>query len=165
MLLGEKLPRPPKDVPQLPADETATDGLTVRELVAKHTSEARCASCHQEIDPFGFALEGFDAIGRRRDTDLAGRPIDTRTKLPDGNEIDGLPGLRDYLLKMRGDAVLRQFCRKLLGYAHRPGAAALRRAAARRNAAAAREERLPFLRRRRDDRAESSVPGDPGERF
>ena len=117
VLLGERLPRPPKDVPVLPADETATDGLTIRQLVAKHTSDERCASCHQRIDPFGFALERFDAIGRHRDRDLAGRPIDTVATLPDGTEIDGLEGLRHYLLETRREAFLRQFCRKLLGYA------------------------------------------------
>jgi len=117
VLLGEKLPRPPPEVPQLPADEIATDGLTVRQLVTRHTSDPQCASCHQRIDPFGFALEGFDAIGRRRDADLAGRPIDTRTRLPDGSEIEGLEGLREYLLDKRRDAILYQFCRKLLGYA------------------------------------------------
>ena len=117
VLLGERLPRPPQDVPQLPADETSTDGLTVRQLVEKHTSEPLCSSCHQRIDPFGFALEGFDAIGRRRDNDLAGRPVDTHTKLPDGSEIRGLTGLRDYLLEKRRQDILRQFCRKLLGYA------------------------------------------------
>jgi len=117
VLLGEKLPRPPKEVPQLPADETATDGLTMRELVTRHTSDPMCASCHRKIDPFGYALEGFDAIGRRRTHDLAGRPVDTRTTLPDGREIDGIDGLRQYLLKTRFDAFLRQFSRKLLGYA------------------------------------------------
>src|SRR5258708_38471630 len=67
VLLGEKLPRPPKDVPRLPEDETATKGLTVRQLVEKHSSDAKCAVCHRRIDPYGFALEGFDAIGRRRE--------------------------------------------------------------------------------------------------
>ena len=117
VLLGERLPRPPKNVPQLPEDETATEGFTVRQLVARHTSDAKCASCHRKIDPFGFSLEGFDAIGRRRNSDLAGRTIDTNTRLPDGREIDGLSGLRDYLVQTRRDAVVRQFCRKLLGYA------------------------------------------------
>ena len=116
VLLGEKLPKPPKGVPQLPEDETATEGKTVRELVELHSIDEKCINCHQRIDPFGFALEGFDAIGRRRDKDLGNRPIDTKTKLPDGTAIDGLTGLRDYLLKTRRDAVLRQFCRKLLGY-------------------------------------------------
>lgn len=117
VLLGEKLPRPPKDVPQLPPDEISTDGLTVRELVARHSSDPQCSGCHLKIDPFGFALEGYDAIGRRRQHDLGGRVIDTRTTLPDGTEIDGLSGLRDYLVRKRRDAIFGQFYRKLLGYA------------------------------------------------
>src|SRR5439155_1892315 len=117
VLLGERLPRPPKDVPRLPEDETATDGLTVRQLVEKHTRDARCAVCHQRIDPFGFALERFDAIGRRRDQDLAGRAIDARVKALDGAQFEGIDGLRNYLLNQRREAFLRQFCRKLLGYA------------------------------------------------
>ncbi|HEX5103790.1 MAG TPA: DUF1592 domain-containing protein, partial [Pirellulaceae bacterium] len=56
VLLGEKLPKPPKDVPLLP-DEAATGELSVRELVQRHTSDERCANCHARIDPFGFALE------------------------------------------------------------------------------------------------------------
>src|SRR6185369_14314785 len=79
-LLGERLPRPPKDVPRLPEDETATEGLTVRQLVEKHTTDPKCAVCHQRIDAFGFSLEGFDAIGRRRDKDLGDRPIDVHAK-------------------------------------------------------------------------------------
>ena len=68
-------------MPQLPDDETATEGLTVRQLVEKHTQRRDAAPmCHVRIDPFGFALEGFDAIGRRRDKDLGDRPIDTPTR-------------------------------------------------------------------------------------
>jgi hypothetical protein len=117
VLLGERLPRPPKGVPLLPEDEAATEGLTVRQLVERHSSDAKCAVCHRRIDPLGFSLEGFDAIGRRRDKDLGGRPIDTRVKAMDGAQFDGLDGLRMYLLTARGEAFLRQFCRKLLGYA------------------------------------------------
>ena len=114
-LLGDKLPRPPKDVPQLPEDE-ATETLTVRQLTEKHTEDPRCYGCHQRIDAFGFALESFDAIGRRREKDLGGRPIDTKAKTMDGSEFDGVDGLRNYLLTKRRDAFLRQFCKKLLGY-------------------------------------------------
>lgn len=117
VLLGEKLPKPPKDVPQLPDDEAATEGLTVRQLVEKHTSDERCSKCHVRIDPLGFALEGFDAIGRRRAKDLADRPIDTQARLQDGTQFADLDGLRNYLLTTRRDAVVRQFCKKLLGYA------------------------------------------------
>lgn len=116
VLLGDKLPRPPKDVPRLPEDEAA-EQLTVRQLTEKHSSDPRCASCHVRIDPFGYALEGFDAIGRRREHDLGNRTIDTRTKIMDGTEIDGLEGLRQYLLGKRREAFVNQFCRKLLGYA------------------------------------------------
>jgi hypothetical protein len=104
-------------VPRLPEDEKDTDGLTVRQLVERHSVDPKCIVCHQRIDAFGFSLEAYDAIGRRRDKDLADRPIETRVKTMDGAEFDGVDGLRKYLLTVRGDAFLRQFCRKLLGYA------------------------------------------------
>lgn len=115
VLLGEKLPRPPKNVPQL-ADAVPV-GLSERQLIERHSSDASCAKCHARIDPFGFALENFDAIGRYREKNTAGVAIDSRTTLPDGTRIKGLPGLRDYLLGKRRDELLRQFCRKLLGFA------------------------------------------------
>lgn len=108
VVLGEKLPVPPKGVPILP--EQPPEGLTERQLVEKHSTDANCAGCHRRIDPFGFALEGFDAIGRAR-------KADTRVILPDGSRVDGLEGLRTYLLEKRSDEFLRQFCRKLVGYA------------------------------------------------
>lgn len=117
VLLGERLPRPPKGVPPLPDDEAAIKDLTVRQLVEKHTTDVKCAVCHRRIDPFGFALEQYDAIGRWREKDLGGRPIDTRTRTPDGRAIAGAAGLERYLLEDRRDAFIRQFCRKLLGYA------------------------------------------------
>jgi len=115
VLLGDKLPRPPKGVPVLP--ESPPQGLTERQLTEKHGSDPACTRCHQRIDPFGFALEGFDAIGRARAKDAAGLDIDTRTVLPGGVAVDGLDGLREYLLTRRQDDFLRQFSRKLLGYA------------------------------------------------
>jgi len=117
VLLGERLPKPPPGVPPLPDDEAATEGLTVRQLVEKHVSDPGCAVCHRRIDPYGFSLEAFDAIGRLRDKDLGDRPIYTRVTAMDGAEFEGLGGLRNYLLTKRRDAFLRQFCRKLLGYA------------------------------------------------
>ncbi|HEU4753754.1 MAG TPA: DUF1592 domain-containing protein, partial [Armatimonadota bacterium] len=61
VLLGERVPRPPKNIPILPDDESATDQLTVRQMVARHTSDPKCSGCHARIDPFGFSLEAFDA--------------------------------------------------------------------------------------------------------
>jgi mono/diheme cytochrome c family protein len=117
VLLGEKIPRPPANVPRLPEEETGGENLTVRQLVEKHARVTQCAVCHVRIDPFGFALEKYDAIGRLRDRDRGGRPLDTRAQLRDGTRFEGLEGLRTYLLTQRKDDFLRQFCRKLLGYA------------------------------------------------
>jgi hypothetical protein len=89
----------------------------MRQLVEKHTRVASCAACHQRIDPFGFAFERFDPIGRRRDKDLGGLPVDTHVTLRDGTKFTGLGGLRNYLLTKKRDVVLRLFCRRLLGYA------------------------------------------------
>jgi hypothetical protein len=91
--------------------------LTIRQLVEKHARVAECAVCHQRIDPFGFALEKYDAIGRLRDKDLGGLAVDAKVKLRDGTEFEGIDGLRNYLLTKKRDVVLRLFCRRLLGYA------------------------------------------------
>ena len=109
-LLGERLPRPPANVPQLP--EAVPEGLSARQLIEQHSSVPECAKCHVRIDPFGFALEQYDAIGRLRP-----EAADTTTVLDNGQQIDGIAGLREYLLHVRRDDVVRQFCRKLLGYA------------------------------------------------
>ena len=114
-LLGEKLPRPPKGVPVLP-EEVPAD-LTERKLTELHSSDPACMKCHQRIDAFGFALEHFDTIGRFRAEDKSGHAIDTEIVLPDGTPVNGLDGLRNYLLNTRRDAFLRTFCRRLLGYA------------------------------------------------
>jgi len=116
-LLGEKLPRPPVGVPQLPEGEAGNDGLTMRQLVEKHVNAPECATCHQRIDPFGFSLEKYDPIGRLRENDLGGLPVDARSRLREGTEFEGIDGLRDYLLTRKKGVVTRLFCRKLLGYA------------------------------------------------
>jgi hypothetical protein len=116
VLLGERLPRPPKGVPVLPDDETATAGLTVRQLVERHAIDEKCSICHRKIDPMGFSLEKYDAIGRLREKDLGDRPIDVKVKTIDGAEFTGIEGLQNYLLTKRRDAFVRQFCKKLLGY-------------------------------------------------
>ena len=100
-----------------PLPETVPAGLTERQLIERHTTDPACAKCHARIDPYGFALEGFDAIGRTRQAAPGSPPLDTRAKLLDGTEVDGLDGLRSYLATTRRDAFVRQFCRKLLGYA------------------------------------------------
>jgi RNAse (barnase) inhibitor barstar len=109
-LLGERLPRPPAGVPQIP--DAAPEGLTARQLIEKHSSDAGCAKCHRKIDPFGFALEQFDTDGSLR-TEL----VDTKTVAQDGSKLEGIEGLREYVLNHRRKDFVNQFCRKLLGYA------------------------------------------------
>lgn len=111
VLIGEKLPKPPKNVPLLP--ETVPGGLTERQLIEQHSADPACAKCHARIDPFGFSLENFDGIGRWR----SGPEINAITELADGTELAGYEGLKSYLTKERRKDFVRQFCKKSLGYA------------------------------------------------
>lgn len=115
VLLGEPLPKPPKNVPQLP--DSVPENLSERQLTELHVSAPGCSNCHRRIDPFGFAMESFDAIGRYRTADRSGHSIDTKTNLPDGTAVSGHRELRDYLVHKRSNEFLMQFHRKLLGYA------------------------------------------------
>lgn len=115
-LLGQHFPPPPADVPELPKSES-TATKTIRELLATHVSGSQCARCHQHFDSLGIAMEGFDAIGRWRIADSAGRKVDDRAELPNGENAQGIPGLIDYVESQRRDDFVRTLCRKFLGYA------------------------------------------------
>ena len=115
-LLGEKLPRPPANVPAIPDEEGGADKRTTRQQTEKHVSDRSCAACHVRIDPFGFAFENFDAIGRFRVKEVSGLPVDTKAKLRDGTEFEGIDGLRTHLLTKKKDVIVRLFCQRLLGY-------------------------------------------------
>ncbi len=116
-LLGEHIPPPPPDVAVLPAKETDTDGQTIRQLLAAHTEDLKCARCHVRFDPIGLAMEGFDSIGRSRAKDLAGRAIDNVVQLPSGEQAQGVSEFSEYLAKHRRADFVRTLNRKLLGYA------------------------------------------------
>jgi hypothetical protein len=116
-LLGEHIPPPPANVAVLPAKETDTKGKSIRELLALHTENAACARCHQRFDPVGLSMEGFDAIGKSRTKDLAGRPIDNLVRLPTGGESRGIPEFSKYLVAERKQEFTHTLCRKFLGFA------------------------------------------------
>ncbi len=116
-LLGEHIPAPPANVPVLPAKETDTKGKSIRDLLALHTADATCARCHQRFDPVGLSMEGFDAIGKSRTKDLAGRPVDNLVRLPSGKAAHGIPEFSNYLATERKDDFTRTLCRKFLGFA------------------------------------------------
>jgi hypothetical protein len=113
-VLGMPTPPAPADVPPFP--EHSDKPMTVREKLESHRADKACASCHDKIDPLGFALEGFDALGRFRDKDENGLAIDDTGSLKDGTTMEGIAGLRDYLA--RHDREFNQvLARKLIGYA------------------------------------------------
>ena len=116
-VLGEHIPAPPPEVPELPKDEAKTGDLTLPQLLARHRAHPNCAGCHQRFDSIGLVFEGYGPIGERRDRDLGGRPVDPRATFPDGGEGTGLDGLRYYLSERRQDEFIENLCRKLLAYA------------------------------------------------
>ncbi|GDY14328.1 hypothetical protein LBMAG53_32060 [Planctomycetota bacterium] len=117
-VLGTPTPPPPNDVPLLPEDEKNPEGLSVGQMLAKHRENQTCAACHARIDPLGIALEQFDPIGRWRDKDGNGKPIDSTSRLEDGTVIAGASGLHAYLKgEIPAKRFARRFARKLLGFA------------------------------------------------
>ncbi len=116
-MLGEHIPAPPPNVPELPNDEAKLGELTLRETLARHREDKNCASCHQRFDSIGLSFEGYGPIGERRTKDLGGCPVDTSAVFPGGGEGNGLTGLRSYLRDRRQDEFLDNLCRKLLAYA------------------------------------------------
>jgi len=116
-LLGESIPAPPPNVPELPSDETKLGDLTLRQTLARHRADKACAGCHERFDSVGLAYEGFGPIGETRKLDFGGRPVDTKATFPGGGEGSGLSGLRDYLDAHRKDDFIDNLSRKLLAYA------------------------------------------------
>lgn len=116
-LLGERIPPPPPDVPELPADEQALGERTLAEMLAKHREHKNCAACHDRFDAVGLAFENYGPVGEWRTLDLGGREIDARAEFPGGMQGEGLEGLLSYLNHHRQDEFVDNLCRKLLSYA------------------------------------------------
>jgi hypothetical protein len=115
-LLGAEVPPPPPGVEaDLSGARSPAEAKTVRQRMEAHRTNAVCAACHQLIDPFGFALEPFDLVGRWRSSD-GGEPIDATATLVDGTAVDGPASLRRALLN-RSDAFVTAFTERLMTYA------------------------------------------------
>ncbi len=113
-ILGGKVPPPPPGVPAL--EESVVEKVTtLRERLELHRENAECASCHNRMDPLGFGLENYDALGRWRDSDND-IPIDSSGKLPSGEEFNGPEELKQLVMR-RSSEFEHHFVRKLLGYA------------------------------------------------
>lgn len=113
-LLGMTPPPPPPDIPNLEENRVLAS-LPVRERLAAHRANPACASCHDLIDPVGFALDQFDAVGRWRELE-EGRPVDASGGLPDGSEFSGVAGLEEGILR-RPEVFVSCLTEKLMVYA------------------------------------------------
>jgi hypothetical protein len=113
-LLGTPPPPQPPNVPAL-EDNTVSASLPIRERLAAHRANAACASCHKLMDPVGFSLENFDAVGRWRTTE-EGKPVDCSGGMPDGSTFNGVGGLEAALVA-RPEVFVNTLAEKLLTYA------------------------------------------------
>ncbi|MBC8354435.1 MAG: DUF1592 domain-containing protein [Planctomycetes bacterium] len=113
-ILGAPPPPPPPNVPAL-RERTTSSNVTVRERLAEHRENPACASCHDLMDPIGFALENFDAVGRWRQFDQ-GSPIDSSGALPDGKQLSGLDDLEAGIME-RPEMFVSTLAEKLLIFA------------------------------------------------
>ena len=115
-LLGTPTPPPPADAGTLPADDHSFEGQTLRQRLTQHKRNAQCAACHLRIDPLGFPLESYDAVGRLRTTYTDGKPVDVTGEFRDKRTIVGANELLTYLAG-KDTAVMTTLSRKMLGYA------------------------------------------------
>lgn len=116
-VLGDHVPSPPPEVPALETqDEKTVANLTLRERTELHRRDPVCANCHKILDPIGFGLENFDAIGRWRDRDENGEAIDASGEFPDGKSFRS-PGELKTMIAGRLDEVSRNLVERLLAYA------------------------------------------------
>jgi hypothetical protein len=114
-MLGAPPPPPPADIPALKEAGAEGQPRSLRERMELHRRNPACASCHQRMDPLGFALENFDALGKWR-TVSDGAAIDASASVPDGTRFEGLAGLRALMVSHKEDFV-RTLSGKLLAYA------------------------------------------------
>jgi cytochrome c553 len=115
-LLGTPVPSPPPDVPPLDKAGKPDKGQTMRQMLSRHRADPACAACHDLMDPIGYGLENFDWMGRWRDTETNGEPLDASGQLPSGEKFDGAVQLRQVLLAHK-EEFLRHLTSKVLGYA------------------------------------------------
>ena len=115
-VLGEVIPPPPPNVPELPHDEGKMD-LPLRDMLAKHRENPACAACHARFDSFGLAFEGYGPVGEKREKDLGGRPVQTAAEFRGGVQASGLEGVRNFILEHRQKDFTENFSRKLLAFA------------------------------------------------
>jgi len=115
-MLGERIPEAPADVPEIDANIDRQKTTTLRKELEQHRLDPSCARCHDKIDPIGFGLENFDALGRFRTKEASGNPIDSSGQM-EGEEFVGASELKKWILKNRKEEFVRTISEKMLAFA------------------------------------------------
>ena len=115
-LLNDPPPPPPPAVPEIDLADPEIAKLTLKERIEDHRNQAACMSCHAKIDPWGIAFENFDAVGRWR-TKIRDKPVDATSDLFNGQKLDGMDGLKRFLLEHRQDQFVRATVHKMMTFA------------------------------------------------
>ena len=115
-LLNDPPPPPPPAVPEIDLADPEIAKMTLKERIEDHRNHAACMSCHVKIDPWGIALENYDALGRWRDQ-IDGKPVDASSRLFNNELLNGMDGLKRFLLTNRQDQFVRAMAHKLSVYA------------------------------------------------
>ncbi|MCH2106260.1 MAG: DUF1592 domain-containing protein, partial [Planctomycetes bacterium] len=115
-ILNDPPPPPPPAVPEIDLSDPEIAKLTLKQRIEDHRNSPACMSCHAKIDPWGIAFENFDAVGSYR-TEVGGAPVDSQSVLFNDQELDGMDGLKRFLLENRQDQFLNAMVYKLLTFA------------------------------------------------
>ena len=115
-LLNDPPPPPPPAVPEIDLADPEIAKLTLKQRIEDHRNHAACMSCHAKIDPWGIAFENYDAVGRWRNQ-INGQPVDATSRLFNQQELDGIDGLKRYMLQSRQDQFVRALVYKMMTFA------------------------------------------------
>jgi len=116
-ILGDRPPEPPPNVPELDPDTPGFEKLTLKEQLFLHRNKVSCMDCHRKIDPYGIVFENYNAVGLFQTVSSNGNTIDVKTELPDGKVVEGIDGIKAYILKEKIDDFTRSLVKHLFTYA------------------------------------------------
>lgn len=115
-ILNDPPPPPPPAVPEIDLADPEIAKMTLKERIEDHRNDPACISCHAKIDPWGLAFENFDALGSWR-TEVQGKPVDSNSTLFNGQPLDGMDGLKRFLIENRQDQFVRALVHKMSAFA------------------------------------------------
>lgn len=115
-LLNDPPPPPPAAVPEIDLTDPEIAKMTLKERIEDHRNQAACLSCHQKIDPWGVAFENYDALGRWRDQ-IDEKVVDAASVLPNDVSLDGIEGLKEYLIQDRSEQFVKATVEKIASFA------------------------------------------------